>query len=100
MKTAREVIDLGSTEFAKKGSIDQSQYSKAERGIEGLGPEKMTQLLQAHGINPDYIATGKGEILLTDEKMVSLNDIAQMLQMILNEQVLTRADILAFGEYG
>jgi transcriptional regulator with XRE-family HTH domain len=99
LKTARESLKLSRTVFANKGGIDQSQYSKAERGIEGLGPEKLNELMLAHGLNPDYIATGKGEILLSNEREVSLNDIARMLQMILNEQVLTRANILAYGEY-
>ena len=63
MREARKATGLKSYQFAEKAGIDSSQYSKAERGIEGLGSEKIKQIVKAHGINMDFLSTGKGEIL-------------------------------------
>jgi transcriptional regulator with XRE-family HTH domain len=63
LKEAREAKGLNKSSFAEQAGIDISQYSKAERGIEGLGPDKLKLLVNKHGINADYLVTGKGEIL-------------------------------------
>jgi hypothetical protein len=48
--------------------VDISQYGRAERGIEGLGREKIMALAEKHGLNVDFISTGKGQILKGQEE--------------------------------
>lgn len=101
LKAARSAKDMTQGEFAAPACIDVSQYSRIERGVEGISLPKTVALSESHGINVLYLITGKGEILHNDQPGAPLNldDIARMLQAIFDEQVLTRADVLAFGEY-
>lgn len=70
LKIARESLNKTQAEFVEGLKVDQSALSKAERGIEGLGPEKIRTLVEANGINPDFITSGKGDILLNPKQPI------------------------------
>lgn len=49
-----------SADFANKAGVNPSHYSKAERGIKGLGEDKLMELCAQWDIGHDWLYTGKG----------------------------------------
>ena len=82
-KTARQRIGLKARPFAIKGGIDISQYSKIERGEAGLSREKISEVAKIHGINMDFITTGKGPILIGEEEVFEKTKVEPTMKEIL-----------------
>ncbi len=66
LKQAREAMGLKQEDIADKLNIGQSAYSKMERGKSDFS-DGLLSLIPELGINLNWIITGKGEMLLSQE---------------------------------
>lgn len=66
LERARLKVGLSKGRFAKVAGVDASQYGRVEKGEEGFGRDKLLLIAEKHGINVDFLSTGKGAILAKD----------------------------------
>jgi len=93
LKLAREKIGANKRQFATVAGVDVSQYGRVERGDEGFGREKLIQIAERHGLNMEFLSTGKGPIFV--ETDIAYRTIAPIsTQVLTSEQVFS---ILATG---
>src|ERR1700722_19489359 len=67
LKIAREKLGINPRQFSMKAKVDPSQYNKTEAGNKGLGNKKIMDICSTWNINPDWLFTGKGDILTKAE---------------------------------
>ncbi len=65
LKNIRENLGVDQKQFASVLDMQQGSLSDVERGRIGVSP-KVLKKLEALGINPDYILSGKGPMCLFD----------------------------------
>lgn len=65
VREAIRPVSPNTRQFALKADVDPSQYNKAEKGIKGLGNNKLLGLCSTWSINKDWLFTGKGNMFET-----------------------------------
>ena len=71
LKHARKTLRLTQTQVAEKVGLTQATYSQLERGIV-KSTSKIVELANVLKVNPNWLATGEGEMSLTDGSNISL----------------------------
>lgn len=68
--------------YAIAAGIDPSQYAKAEKGDQQLGPEKLYGLSTTYSIRLEWLIAGAGNMLISNTDA----DPANLLRMVINNQ--------------
>lgn len=92
LERARLKVGLSKGRFAKIAGVDASQYGRVERGEEGLGRENLLSIAEKHGVNVDFLSTGKGPVLIKDVNK-SITDAGPEVIPVIPE--LTQAQVIS-----
>lgn len=64
IKKVRKFLGINQANLAKELGLTQSAYSRIEIGDNNLSTEHLLKMLKNHKINPNWVLTGEGSMLL------------------------------------
>ncbi len=79
IKNAREDMDLSQSDVAKLIPMNQSNYSKIERGLQEPNLEQLKRMCQILNLDPSYLLDLGNFEMLTKNDIVLLNDIKELI---------------------
>lgn len=103
LKKVRERLAMNATEFATSINVDQSHYSKVEKGQRNLSEENYKDISTIHGINLNWLLAGEGPMLTsgqevfriaqkTDQPHISDKDVSRLTDYLLAEKLKSIQD--------
>lgn len=85
LKLVRKELGLTQTELAKKIGISRSQIGNIEQGSRNITDRIKKDLVTYLNVNPEWIETGKGEIILNKYKDYDLTEKEKEFLDLLNQ---------------
>ena len=78
IRNAREDMDMLQSDMAKLIPMNQSNYSKIERGIQEPNMEQLRRICQILKLDPRYLLELEGFEMITEEDLRLLHDIKKI----------------------
>ena len=86
IRNAREDMDLSQSDMAKLIPMNQSNYSKIERGIQEPSLEQLRRICQILKLDPRYILNLGEYELISREDIMLLSETKKLIERYLNEK--------------
>lgn len=80
IRNAREDMDLSQSDIAKLIPMNQSNYSKIERGIQEPNMEQLRRICQILKLDPRYLLNLSDFNTITEDDLKLLKDIKQLIR--------------------
>ena len=80
IRNAREDMDLSQSDIAKLIPMNQSNYSKIERGIQEPNMEQLRRICQILKLDPRYLLNLSDFNSITEDDLKLLKDIKQLIR--------------------
>ncbi len=80
IKNAREDMDISQSEVARLIPMNQSNYSKIERGLQEPNMEQLRRICQILSLDPRYLLDLGSFEMISKNDIVLLNDIKAFLK--------------------